>query len=135
MPLPYRLEAGTPDFPAIIAFDETFNYIESVGMPAILEQEQRLSAALTKELVGMKGIFVARGHMDHHGIISFEADGADAYDLGVMLDLLGVAVRTGNHCAQPAMKAMERIPLSGLLWHFITLRKILTAFWNGWKQP
>lgn len=107
-PLPYRLEAGTPDFPAIIAFDETLDYIESVGIPTILEQEQRLSASLTKELLGMKGIFVAGGHMDHHGIISFEADGADAYDLGVMLDLLGVAVRTGNHCAQPAMKALGK---------------------------
>ena len=105
--LPYKFEAGTPDFTAIAAFDECLNWIESTGIENIEAHEEELLVYTTKKLeaaIPNVRIFGTAPHKS--AVISFVVGHAHPYDTGMLLDKLGVAVRTGHHCAQPLMKAL-----------------------------
>jgi len=105
--LPYKFEAGTPDFVDIAAMSTALDFIDKVGLDLIAAHEHRLlehtSARLINEIEGLKIYGTAP---DKCAIISFNIDGAHHYDVGMLLDKLGVAVRTGHHCAQPLMNAL-----------------------------
>lgn len=102
--LPFKFEAGTPNIEAGICLAHAIDYIETIGVEAIKAYEDELLAYATTQLAKIDGIrFI--GTAEHKSsVISFVVDGIHPYDIGVILDKLGIAVRTGHHCAQPVME-------------------------------
>lgn len=101
--LPYKFEAGTPDFIGIAAFSKALEFINQTGMPAMEEHSRRLTEIAMEEMRKIKGVRIFGTTPDKAPVISFIVDGIHPYDIGMLLDKLGVAVRTGHHCAQPLM--------------------------------
>ena len=105
--LPFKFEAGTPDFVDIAAFNSALNFIEETGMDIIAGQEHILLEHTTKRLIDeVPGIRIFGTAPHKSGVISFLLANAHHYDTGMLLDKLGIAVRTGYHCAQPLMTAL-----------------------------
>lgn len=102
--LPFKFEAGTPDFVDIAAYSKAFDFIEEVGMENIAAHEQvLLEYATEKMLREIEGLRIYGTAPHKEAVISFLVRDIHPYDLGMLLDRLGVAVRTGHHCAQPLM--------------------------------
>ena len=101
--LPFKFEAGTPDFVDIAAFSRTIDYLQALGIDNIAAHEQTLLEAATAGLQQIPGLTIYGTAAHKHSVLSFLVDGASSYDIGILLDKLGVAVRTGHHCAQPLM--------------------------------
>ena len=101
--LPFKFEAGTPDFVDIAAFSRTIDYLQALGIENIAAHEQTLLEAATAGLQQIPGLTIYGTAAHKHSVLSFLVDGASSYDIGILLDKLGVAVRTGHHCAQPLM--------------------------------
>lgn len=101
--LPFKFEAGTPDFVDIAAFSRAIDYIKALGIENIAAHEQTLLKAATEGLMQIPDIriFGTAEHKD--SVLSFLVGDVSSYDIGILLDKLGVAVRTGHHCAQPLM--------------------------------
>lgn len=100
---PSRFEAGTPNIAGAIGLRAALDYIGQIGMDEIAAYEHELllrGTALLSEVPGLRIIGQAR---DKAAVLSFVMDGLDAHEVGTMLDLMGIAVRTGHHCAQPVM--------------------------------
>ena len=103
--LPYKFEAGTPNICGGIAFGVTIDYIQQLGMEAIATHEHKLLEYAIAKLQNIEGITLY-GNDDLNkrtAVISFNLQNIHPYDIGVILDQLGIAVRTGHHCAQPIM--------------------------------
>lgn len=103
--LPFKFEAGTPNIEAGICLGDAIDYIESIGLDVIKAYEDELLAYATSRLSEIDGIRFIGTAKHKSSVISFVVDGVHPYDMGVILDKLGVAVRTGHHCAQPVMDA------------------------------
>jgi len=104
--LPYKFEAGTPDFIGISAVTPTLDFMESIGLDAIAAHEHELLEMCTYEMLRIPGVTIYGTAPDKGPVISFNIDGAHHYDVGMLLDKQGVEVRTGHHCAQPLMQAL-----------------------------
>ena len=102
--LPFKFEAGTPDFIGSTALAEALNYMQRIGMDAIETHEQELLKYATNKLKEVEGIRFIGEAEKKSGLISFLVDDIHPYDLGTILDKLGIAVRTGSHCASPIME-------------------------------
>ncbi|MFY0602430.1 MAG: cysteine desulfurase [Flavobacteriaceae bacterium] len=100
--LPHKFEAGTPNICGGIAFGAAIDYMNSIGFDAIAHYENELLAYGTEKLSEIKGLKIY-GTTNKTSVISFNIEGIHPYDIGTILDKLGVAVRTGHHCAQPIM--------------------------------
>lgn len=100
---PFKFEAGTPDFIGIAALSTAIDYIERVGIEAIAAHERMLLDYTTARMMEIKGMRIFGTAPGKAAIISFLVGQEHHYDLGLLLDKLGVAVRTGHHCAQPLM--------------------------------
>lgn len=101
--LPFKFEAGTPNVGDAIAFSEAVSFIEETGYSVIQQHENELLRYATEALEKIPGIrFIGRSK-NKAGVVSFIADKMHPYDIGMILDKFGIAVRTGNHCAQPIM--------------------------------
>ncbi|MEX6626876.1 aminotransferase class V-fold PLP-dependent enzyme [Tenacibaculum salmonis] len=100
--LPHKFEAGTPNICGGIAFGAAIDYMNAVGFDNIANQENELLAYGTQELEKIEGLKIY-GTTNKAAVISFNIEGIHPYDIGSILDKLGVAVRTGHHCAQPIM--------------------------------
>ncbi len=102
--IPFKFEAGTPDYVGIAAFDKALEFIDKIGIDTIAAHEHDLlqytTARMTAEIDGLRIYGTAPSKA---GVISFNVDGIHPYDLGMFIDKLGIAVRTGHHCAQPLM--------------------------------
>ena len=104
--LPYKFEAGTPDFVGIAAFAEAIDYIDRLGIDNIAAHEQQLLDYATRRLMEIPGLRIF-GTADHKSsVISFLVGNIHHYDMGMLLDKQGVAVRTGHHCAEPLMHTL-----------------------------
>lgn len=103
--LPYKLEAGTPNICGGIAYGVAIDYMHSLGMADIAAHEHNLLKYAHEQIQGLGGIIIYGTHdLDRKaGVISFNVEGAHPYDVGTLLDQMGIAVRTGHHCAQPVM--------------------------------
>lgn len=103
--LPYKLEAGTPNICGGIAYGVAIDYMHSLGMADIAAYEYKLLKYAHEQIQGLGGITIYGTHdLDRKaGVISFNVEGAHPYDVGTLLDQMGIAVRTGHHCAQPVM--------------------------------
>lgn len=101
--LPFKFEAGTPNIEAGIALNAAIDYINELGIDNIKAYEDELLAYATEQLSTVEGIRFIGTAKEKSSVISFVVDGTHPYDIGVILDKLGIAVRTGHHCAQPVM--------------------------------
>lgn len=104
--LPYRLEAGTPNISGIVGLDVALDYLEGLGLDDVRDYERELMAYAMGCLEGLGGVRVL-GHPERRSaLVSFNLDGMSAFDVAFMLDKMGVAVRSGHHCAQPALRSL-----------------------------
>ena len=101
--LPHKFEAGTPNICGGIAFGAAIDYMNSVGFDNIAAHENELLEYGTKKLLEIEGLKIYGTAKDKTSVISFNLEGIHPYDVGTILDKLGIAVRTGHHCAQPIM--------------------------------
>jgi cysteine desulfurase/selenocysteine lyase len=104
--LPYKFETGTPNVADVIGFGAAINYIKNIGMPNIIGYEDELLNYMDQELKKIEGMTIYGDAPDKAGVISFNLQNIHAYDAGTIIDKLGIAVRTGNHCAQPIIEQL-----------------------------
>lgn len=104
--LPFKFEAGTPDYPAVIALATAINYIKKIGLDSIKAYEDELLRYCTDELLKIDGIRIFGTSDNKSSVISFLVGKIHHYDMGMLLDKMGIAVRTGHHCAQPLMEEL-----------------------------
>lgn len=103
-PLPLKFEAGTANYVGAIGLGEAIRYLSELDMAAIEQHEQELTRYAEQLLGGIDGLRIYGNTPDKCSIISFNVEGVHHYDMGMILDKLGIAVRTGQHCAEPVMK-------------------------------
>lgn len=102
-PLPLKFEAGTSNFIGAVGLAEAIRYVEGIGVENIEKHERELLKAMTERLSRIEGLRIYGTTENKCPIVSFTIDGAHPYDVGMILDKLGVAIRTGHHCAEPVM--------------------------------
>ena len=102
--LPHKFEAGTPNIAGGIVFGVAIDYLNNIGYDYIQQQEKELLAYATSELLKIEGLTIVGTAKEKTSVISFNIDGCHPYDVGTIVDKLGVAVRTGHHCTQPIMQ-------------------------------
>ncbi len=105
--LPFKFEAGTPAVGDVIGLHRAIDYIEQVGMQNIADYEHELLQLATRQLLEIPGLHVVGNAPNKSAIVSFILDGIHPYDAGMIIDKLGVAVRTGHHCTQPIMDKLH----------------------------
>ncbi len=103
--LPYKFEAGTPDFVGSYALQKALEYIESIGWETIEAHERELTAYCEQQLMNL-GCTVYAAGQPKAGVISFNIGTVHPFDVGTLLDQQGIAVRTGHHCAEPLIDSM-----------------------------
>ncbi|MBN8584382.1 MAG: cysteine desulfurase [Ignavibacteria bacterium] len=118
--IPMKFEAGTPNVEGAVGLSAAIDYIAAAGLEGIQRQEQELLDYATQQLRMINGIRIIGTAKLKTGVISFTAEGLNAFDIGVMLDTNGIAVRTGQHCTEPLM---NRFGIAGTV-------RISFAFYN-----
>ena len=114
--LPFKFEAGTPDYVATHGLAKAIEYMEGIGLDAIQQHEQGLTRYCMEQLQAIEGMTIYGPSMvsdsvaDKDAVVSFNVGSIHHLDMGTLLDRLGIAVRTGHHCAQPLM---DRLGISG----------------------
>ncbi|MEN8769509.1 MAG: cysteine desulfurase [Candidatus Arcticimaribacter sp.] len=101
--LPHKFEAGTPNIAGGIAFGAALDYMNAIGFDAIAAYEEELLVYGTEQLKAIDGVAIYGNAKEKTAVISFNVKGIHPYDIGSILDKMGIAVRTGHHCAQPIM--------------------------------
>lgn len=101
--LPHKFEAGTPNICGGIAFGAALDYMNAVGFDVIAKYEHQLLEYATEKLLEIEGLKIYGTSLNKTSVISFNLEGIHPYDVGTILDKMGIAVRTGHHCAQPIM--------------------------------
>ena len=105
--LPYKFEAGTPDYIASTGLAKALDYVTSIGFDAIEAHERDLTAYAMQRLMEVEGMKIyGPGIEEHDAVISFQVGNIHHLDMGTLLDRLGIAVRTGHHCAEPLMRRL-----------------------------
>jgi cysteine desulfurase/selenocysteine lyase len=101
--LPHKFEAGTPNIAGGIVLGTAVDYLNNIGFDNIQKQEEELLEHATKRLLEIEGLKIYGTAKNKASVVSFNIDGIHPYDIGSIIDKLGIAVRTGHHCAQPIM--------------------------------
>ncbi|MFH7003476.1 aminotransferase class V-fold PLP-dependent enzyme [Flavobacterium bizetiae] len=101
--LPHKFEAGTPNIAGGIVLGTAVDYLNHIGFHNIQKQEEKLLEHATKRLLEIEGLKIYGTGKNKASVVSFNIDGIHPYDIGSIIDKLGIAVRTGHHCAQPIM--------------------------------
>lgn len=104
--LPYKFEAGTPDFIGTVGLATALDYVSGIGLDNIADYEHQLLTYATDEFQRIPGMRIFGNAAEKSAVLSFLVDGIHHYDMGLLLDKLGIAVRTGHHCAQPLMDSL-----------------------------
>ncbi|MBK5205184.1 MAG: cysteine desulfurase [Polaromonas sp.] len=110
--IPHKFEAGTPPIAAAIGFGAAVDYLSSIGMQTIAAHEHTLLRHATEQLGTLPGVRLIGTAQDKAAVLSFAVQGIHPHDVGTLLNLEGVAVRTGHHCAQPLMKRLGVVATS-----------------------
>lgn len=108
--LPFKFEAGTPDYVATHGLAKAIEYIDAIGFEAIQQHEQELTCYCMEQLQTIDGMKIYGPSEGRDAVVSFNVGDIHHLDMGTLLDRLGIAVRTGHHCAQPLM---DRLGISG----------------------
>lgn len=101
--VPFKFEAGTPNVGAALGLETAVKFIQSLDRQAVEEHENLLLEHATKQLREIEGIHIIGEAPQKSGLVSFVIDGIHPYDIGTIIDKMGIAVRTGHHCAEPVM--------------------------------
>ena len=101
---PYRFEAGTPSVADVIGFGKALEYINNIGLENIISHEDKIMRYATERLQEIEGVRIIGTAPEKAGAISFLIGESHPFDVGTLLDQLGIAIRTGHHCAQPVMQ-------------------------------
>ncbi|PRY73402.1 cysteine desulfurase [Halomonas ventosae] len=101
--IPHKFEAGTPAIAEVIALGRALQWVQQIGLELIGAWEARLLEHATEGVRGIEGLRILGTAPDKAGVLSFVVDGAHSQDIGLLIDQLGVAIRTGHHCAQPLL--------------------------------
>ena len=101
---PHKFEAGTPNIAGVVGLGAAVDYLDAIGMAHIAAREQSLLSHLTEEMHKVEGVRIIGTAADKAAVVSFLVEGAHAHDIATLLDLEGVAVRSGHHCAHPLMQ-------------------------------
>ena len=104
--LPFKFEAGTPDYVASTGLARALDYVTALGMDHIRTHEQTLTRYALERLRAIPGMRIFGEAAEHDAVISFLVGDIHHLDLGTLLDRLGIAVRTGHHCAEPLMQRL-----------------------------
>ena len=104
--LPFKFEAGTPDYIGSTALAEALRYVQNIGLDKIAAHEHELLIYCTEKLLEIDGMRIIGTAKEKSSVISFLVGNIHPYDLGMLLDKLGIAVRTGHHCAQPLIDSL-----------------------------
>ena len=105
--LPYKFEAGTPDYVATTGLARALDYVNAIGLDAIEAHERDLTAYAMQRLMEVEGMHIYGPDIEEHdAVISFQVGNIHHLDMGTLLDRLGIAVRTGHHCAEPLMRRL-----------------------------
>ncbi len=132
--LPYKYEAGTPDVAGVLGMEAGLKYIEKLGINNIKEYEDELLSYATEKISEIEGVQIIGNAKDKTAVLSFVIEGVHPYDIGTLLDQMGIAIRTGNHCAQPLMNC---IGLSGTIratFGIYNTREEIDVFINALKK-
>jgi cysteine desulfurase/selenocysteine lyase len=105
--LPHKLEAGTPNIADIIGLKASIEYLNNIGLDSIKKYENELVSYAFDQISSIENLIIYGEKENRSGAISFNHKKIHAYDIGSLLDKMGIAVRTGNHCAQPAMRSVD----------------------------
>lgn len=105
--IPYKFEAGTPNIADIVAFKHAVDFVNSLGRENIAAYEDQLLQHANQRLSAIEGIRFIGTAKRKVGVVSFVVEGVHHFDIGMMLDAKGIAVRTGHHCTQPLMKRFD----------------------------
>ena len=108
--LPFKFEAGTPDYVATTGLAKSIDFIEEIGINNIQIYETELLAYCTGQLTEIESVNIYGQALSKDAVVSFNVGDIHHLDIGTLLDRLGIAVRTGHHCAQPLM---ERLGIAG----------------------
>ena len=106
-PLPLKFEAGTSNFIGAIGLSEAIKFLQSLPTEEVEAHEKELLDYATEQLLQIEGLHIYGTTADKAPIISFNVEGCDHYDIGMILDKMGIAVRTGHHCAEPTMARFD----------------------------
>ena len=108
--LPHKFEAGTPNIAGVVAFKSAIDFINGLGLSNIAKYEEELLQYATEEVLKIEGLKIYGTAKNKSGIISFNINELHPYDIGMIVDKMGIAIRTGHHCTQPIM---ERFNIPG----------------------
>jgi cysteine desulfurase/selenocysteine lyase len=108
--LPHKFEAGTPNIAGVVAFKSAIDFINGLGLSNIAKHEEELLQYATEEVLKIEGLKIYGTAENKSGIISFNINELHPYDIGMIVDKMGIAIRTGHHCTQPIM---ERFNIPG----------------------
>ena len=135
--IPQKFEAGTPNISGVVAFKSAIDYIEGIGLSNIRSYENDSLKYATKKLLSISGLKILGNASNKAPVISFIIDGYHAEDLGVLIDLAGVAVRTGQHCCHPLMdyyKISSTVRVSlGMYNNFQDIDKLIASIYSAIK--
>ena len=132
--LPHKLEAGTPNIAGVIAFGAAIDYLQNIGIAAIGRYEHELLVYATEALKAIPGLTIYGDGPDKTDVLSFNVSGVHPYDIGTLLDQMGIAVRTGHHCAQPIMDFYQIPGTIRASLAFYNTKEEIDIFINGLKR-
>ena len=129
--LPYKFEAGTPDYVGSHALAVALDYLDKLGMDAINAHERRLTAYAMERLGGLEGLRIYGTAEEKEAVVAFNIEGIHPLDLGTLLDRLGIAIRTGHHCAQPLMSLFNTEGMARASFALYNTREEIDALAEG----
>ena len=132
--LPYKFEAGTPDFIGSLGLETALKYVSEIGIDEIQSHERELIDYCTSEMEQIEGMRIYGTAPGKESVISFLVDGVHPYDLGTLLDHLGIALRTGHHCAQPLMERYGITGTARVSFALYTTREEVDTFIAGLRR-
>ena len=131
---PYKFEAGTPNITSVIAFGAAIDLIHEIGLENIGLWEKELLYYATSKLKAIPGIKIYGEAAQKSSVISFNVEGIHPYDIGTMLDKMGIAVRTGHHCADPVMQHFNVSGTIRISFAFYSTKEEIDTFISALKK-
>ncbi|SMO69266.1 cysteine desulfurase [Fodinibius sediminis] len=132
--LPHKFEAGTPPIAAGVGLGTAVDYLSNIGMDVIAQREQELLDYATQQLLDIDGLRIVGTARQKASVISFVFDDIHATDIGTILDQQGIAIRTGHHCAQPAMRRFDIAGTARVSLAFYNNREDIDRLVKGIKE-
>ncbi len=132
--LPFKFEAGTPDYVGSVALAESLKYVENIGLENIKKQEDELTKYATEKLAEIEDIRFIGTAEKKSAVISFLVGNIHPYDIGMLLDKMGIAVRTGHHCTQPLMDIFKIQGTVRISFSFYNTKEEIDVFIEALKK-